>query len=346
MPLYWIDPCKDPRWETFLQRHPAASVFHARAWLAALQRTYGFEPVVLTTTPPGSALVDGIALCRITSRITGDRLVSLPCSDHCEPLADSADGLTRLLGSLTTNIDFTRWKYLELRPLTSEHIPRTRFGATQHFLLHRLDLRPDLDTLFGNLHKNSIRRPMARARRDHLRLERGRSSALLDDFYHLTLLTRRRHQLPPQPIAWFRNLVDTLKNSLELRVAYKDATPIASILTITHKDSIVYKYSCSDRRFSRLGGTQLLLWNAIVQAKQEGLTTLDMGRSDREDLGLIKFKERWGSSASALTYLRLPPGSNSFLSKSFMGRMCKSAVSSLPLRAQALGSRVLYKHLA
>jgi hypothetical protein len=84
---YWIDPITDSRWPEFILRHPSSSVFHTPAWLTALQRTYGYTPLVLTTSPPGSKIENGIPFCRVNSILTGNRLVSLPFSDHWQPHA-------------------------------------------------------------------------------------------------------------------------------------------------------------------------------------------------------------------------------------------------------------------
>jgi len=67
---------------------PRASVFHSRGWLEALKRTYGYEPIVLTTTPDGP-LSNGLVLCRVKTWLSR-RLVSLPFSDHCDPLLNGA----------------------------------------------------------------------------------------------------------------------------------------------------------------------------------------------------------------------------------------------------------------
>src|SRR5206468_3003538 len=95
-----IDPLSDPRWPAFLQRHPDASIFHTPGWLEALRRTYGYEPVVYTTCKPGQELINGIPFCRINSWLTGRRLVSLPFSDHCQPLAACPEDLKELLCAL------------------------------------------------------------------------------------------------------------------------------------------------------------------------------------------------------------------------------------------------------
>ncbi len=116
MPVYVVDPLRDPRWPDFLRRHPDATVFHAPGWLLALQQTYGYEPVVFTTSPPGGELANGWAFCRIRSWLTGRRLVSLPFSDHCQPLEDSTDALQEISCFLGNELKRENWNYVETRP--------------------------------------------------------------------------------------------------------------------------------------------------------------------------------------------------------------------------------------
>jgi hypothetical protein len=68
-----IDPLRDERWIAFLSRHPSASVFHTPGWMAALQRTYGFRPLAVTTSTSAEDLADGIAFCEVKSWLTGRR---------------------------------------------------------------------------------------------------------------------------------------------------------------------------------------------------------------------------------------------------------------------------------
>jgi hypothetical protein len=101
MTAYTLDPLTDRRWLDLLRRHPLASVFHSSEWLSALQRTYNYEPVVVTTCPPESELTNGVVFCRIDSLLTGSRWVSVPFSDYCEPLAGSRAELAGVLSALT-----------------------------------------------------------------------------------------------------------------------------------------------------------------------------------------------------------------------------------------------------
>ena len=60
--------------------------------------------------------------CEVKSWLTGSRLVSLPFSDHCQPLADDPKELQSILEGLQDVAMKRRLKYIELRPLDSEHV--------------------------------------------------------------------------------------------------------------------------------------------------------------------------------------------------------------------------------
>src|ERR1700722_17589433 len=119
LPVYRIDPLKDERWVRFVEEHPDASVFHTPAWLTALERTYGYEPVAFTTSAPGLRLTNGIVFCHVKSWATGSRMVSLSFSDHCHPLVYGTGSLPSLLSALQEEAQHGRWKYMELRPAPS-----------------------------------------------------------------------------------------------------------------------------------------------------------------------------------------------------------------------------------
>src|SRR2546426_12003758 len=65
-----INPLADSRWGEFLHRHARASIFHTLAWLEALQRTYGYEPAVFTTSRPGGQLQGGVSFCSVKSGLS------------------------------------------------------------------------------------------------------------------------------------------------------------------------------------------------------------------------------------------------------------------------------------
>jgi lipid II:glycine glycyltransferase (peptidoglycan interpeptide bridge formation enzyme) len=90
-------------------------------------------------------------------------------------------------------------------------------------------------------------------------------------------------------------------------VASKGDLPVASILTLRHKKSVVYKYGGSIASLNKFGGMAFLFWKTIQEAKDEGLEELDMGRSNADNAGLTAFKEHWRAVGTTLIYWRYPP---------------------------------------
>lgn len=345
-----IDPLKDRRWDEFVWRHPRASVFHSSAWLEALSRTYGYKPIVYTTSSAGQRLQNGIAFCRVESWLTGRRLVSLPFSDHCEPLVDTPQDLEIIAAALEQEARREHWRYIEMRPLRQLEIVTSLQRATVPYTFHQLNLSPDIDTLFRNCHKNSTQRKIVRAEREGLLYREGPTEELLEHFYRLLANTRKRHSRPPQPRNWFVNLVDCFGDALKIRVAFKGDQPVASVLTIRHKDTMVYKYGGSDLRFNNLGGMHLLLWGAIQEAKVSGLHYFDFGRSEADQHGLITFKQRWGSTQSGLIYSRFglsDQATHMFESSAanWRSRMAKYLLARMQPGLLSLAGRALYRHV-
>jgi hypothetical protein len=348
--IYEFQPLTDPRWGDLLERHPKSSIFHTVGWLDALRRTYGYEPIAITTSGPETDLLNGAVFCRVDSWLTGRRLVSLPFSDHCDFLADNVTDLRAMLSILRTHLHQSRLRYVEARPVWESNVSFLESDSTRSYALHQIDLKPDLDTLFRNCHKNSTQKKIYRAEREALIYEEGRSEALLEGFYHLYLLTRRRQVVLPQPKRWFHNLIDCLGEALKIRVAFKDKQPIAAIVTICHKDTLVFKYGCSNKEFQRLGGVHLLLWRSIQDAKRNKLSVFDLGRSEFGNTGLITFKDRWGAKRSVLTYLRLLNAAQSRGAFAAPGadwreRMAKKVLPYLPDRIIGSAANVMCRHI-
>jgi hypothetical protein len=298
-----IRPLEDPGWDDLIRRHPHSSVFHSRPWLCALSLTYGYQPLALTTSSADSALKDAVLFCDVNSWITGRRLVSLPFSDHCEPLIEHGDN-SAFASAIEAECRAKRRKYVELRSTRSFQMDTSLSCATTPYVLHTIELDADLDTLFANLHKSSVQRKIRKAEKEGLVYEEGSTESLLKRFYDLVVLTRRRQKLPPQPYKWFSNLLRCFGDHLTVCMVSSGNRPVAGMLTLTHKLTLTYKYGAMDYDFRWVGPMQYLFWRSIVSAKKRGLQTFDLGRSHSVQDGVITFKRRLGAQESQLYYSR------------------------------------------
>ena len=90
--------------------------------------------------------------CKVSSRLTGKRLVATPFSDHCSILVDDDERLVALLEAAKADMKAEGLKYIELRPIGRERgavLRELGFGESQKLMFHRLDISGDPETIFG-----------------------------------------------------------------------------------------------------------------------------------------------------------------------------------------------------
>jgi hypothetical protein len=345
--IYNLDPISDSRWEEFLQRDPRASVFHSPGWLQALACTYGYKPVVFTTTPPDRPLENGAVFSIVRSWLIHPRLVSLPFSDHVDPLMDEAKDLLELLDNLRSGQQAGKWKKIEFRPPATgrQHLDWGTFHDGQSFVLHHIDLCVGLDRVYSRFHHDSIQRKIRKAERCGVEEDVGRSERHVQIFFALHTMTRRRKSLPPPPYSWFRNILDCLGEKVKIRLALKEGRPIAAILTLRFKETAVYKYGCTDNRYHNLGAMPFLLWRAMEEEHQTGARKFDLGRSEIHNSGLIGFKEKFGAERTQMIHKIFPNMHSSALEQDWRMVWAKKLFRLLPEKALVYAGSCIYPHI-
>lgn len=345
--IYTLDPISDPRWQEFLQSDPRASVFHSPGWLEAILRTYDYVPVVFTTTPPDRPLDNGAAFSIVKSWLVRPRLVSLPFSDHVDPLMANDADLSELLRELRRGQQAGLWKRIEFRAPTAvtQDPSWAAFHDGQAYALHRVDLRAGLDKVYSRFHRDSIQRKIHKAERSGIQEDVGRSERHLQLFFALHTTTRRRKGLPPPPYSWFRNILNCLVENAKIRIALKDGLPIAAILTLRFKETAVYKYGCTDNRYHNFGAMPFLLWKAMEQACHSGAQEFDLGRSEIHNSGLIRFKEKFGAARTEFTH-KIFPGKHPIASEQdWRMAWAKKVFKLLPERVLIYAGARIYPHI-
>ncbi|MBZ5572756.1 MAG: GNAT family N-acetyltransferase [Acidobacteriia bacterium] len=201
-----------------------------------------------------------------------------------------------------------------------------------------------MEQIFRSLHKDSVQRRIQRAEREGLSYATGRSEVLVDDFYRLLLITRRRHHLLPQPRAWFNNLVECMGDKVQIRVTGKKGRPIAAMLTLRHGSTVTYKYGCSDERLHNLGAMPFLLWKLIEESKASGAEKIDFGRSDLDQESLITFKDKFGTTKRLLNYYRYPQAPKQ-KPVAWGEHAIRQFFSMLPDAFSSTAGRLVYRHM-
>jgi CelD/BcsL family acetyltransferase involved in cellulose biosynthesis len=305
MAVIIIDPLCNALWNELIESHPLASLFHSVEWLRSLATTYEFEiKAVIKTDKQGHAIA-GIHYCSFDDE-RGKRIVSLPFSDFSDALVQSLDEWDELIALLLTeNCPIITRQLHNTIPLLDES-----FVLTSRAKWHGIDLQPDLDMLWTGLHE-SARRAIRKSQRMGVKVRLAESTELRT-FYKLHLMVRKvKYGLLAQPYAFFENIC---KNFLEsnqglIFFAEYEGKVIGSLFFLAWKDVFTYKFSASHQDELEFRPTDILLWEAIQYGKAQGFRMLDLGLSDWEQEGLIRFKRKYSSEEKTVSFLHYtPPG--------------------------------------
>jgi CelD/BcsL family acetyltransferase involved in cellulose biosynthesis len=284
----------DPRWHSFVSSCAEAGPFHHPAWAGLLADCYGFRPFALATSDAEGAIEAGIPVLEEPRLLRRPRLLSLPFTDACPPLARSEAARGRLAAELAAT------GRLELHgPLAGPGLVSRLRGVR-----HVLDLEPDAELLRRRF-RSQMRRNIARAEREGAVVRRGETRAdLVETFYELHLRTRRRLGVPVQPRRFFRLLWDDMiePGLGTVFVAYAGSTPVAGAVFLAWNGTATYKFGASDPAYWGMRPNNLLFWDAIRWACGRGDRTLDFGRTELDNRGLREFKSGWGAREEPLFY--------------------------------------------
>ncbi len=336
----FIDPHTDPRWSAFVDAHPEALIFHHPLWMEVLERAYGYRQVSLACSD-GDEVIGILPLLEIRSRLTGSRAVCLPFSDTSTLLVrDDAAG-DSLLARATELCGLRHWKYVEIRG-GSPH-----GAAAAEYMLHRVKLLPDPQLLFKTFEKKRTQYTLKKFEKAGVTVARRTDAGAMASFVRLNYVTRRKHGIPPQPDRFFELFHELLvAGGLGfVSVATFEEEAIAASVFLHYQGVLYHKFNASNEAFLHLSANPGILWDALRWACEHGYHTADLGRSDLDGEGLIKYKRGWGAEETMLRYYRVPADAGGAGRKpAGHGGVLKPIMRHLPLPLLKLIGKVLYEH--
>jgi hypothetical protein len=284
-----------------VEAQPAASFFHTSSWANVLVESYGYRPAYFSVIRNGS-LRALLPVMEIDSLLTGRRGVSLPFSDYADPFAEE-DGEYGLLaeGALRYGAR-AGWKTLEIRGGLS---PWDESAASSRFLGHRLSLAGTESEILAGFRTN-MRRNIARASKEGVTVELSGTSEAMEEYYRLHCITRKGHGIPPQPLKFFRKILEHVigRGAGRIALASYRGTIVAGIVIFHHGKKAIYKYGASDVMGKQCRANNLVMWEAIRWYRQQGVTEFCFGRTESENTGLREYKLGYGATEYELPYYK------------------------------------------
>lgn len=296
--LVRITNISDNKWLDFINRCPQSSIFHHPAWLHTIGETYKLSFIYYVFLNSNNEILAGIPLFKINRK----KICSIPFTDHCSVLHLDDQAFTILMNGLNEIKSNDRSYKIQIR--SNVRLPLD-YHVDDQFNLHTLELSKDTSELYENLSSN-IKRGIRRANREGLFVREENNIDSVNKYYDLHLSTRKRQGIPVQPKMFFNNLWKyTINCGLGRFIfVYKDSKPVAGAVFLQFNKVFVYKYGGSISKYWNLRPNNLLFWYAIQLANNEGYTKFDWGRTNRENKGLLFFKNQWNCEKSTLYYYR------------------------------------------
>jgi CelD/BcsL family acetyltransferase involved in cellulose biosynthesis len=310
--LHVVEPWTDARWDAYLASHPRATVYHTAAWNRIVCEIGRYPSLCLLHERDGR--VTGVLpLVAVESRLTGNRISSLPFSDYGFALADDADTVRVLTGEARAvrarrGAAFWEMRGAPVLPDGGEAIAADA-PRSSHFWNYLIPLTEDTEAVNRTFSRTAVRQTIKKSAKLGVTVRVAGGDQDLDAFYALYVRNRRRHGIPPQPHKLFEmvlnRLTDTPRASLYL-AEYQGDT-IAGLIMVHFNGTTYAKYEGVDETRRELLALYPLFWKTIEDAALAGDRWYDFGRTADDNKGLNEFKGRWGTQQVALPYFFDPP---------------------------------------
>jgi hypothetical protein len=324
--------------------HSRSTIFHGSEWARVLAETYGHVPQYVCRFDLGR-LIEALPIMEVNSWWKGRRGVSLPFTDSCGPICEqNADGCELYQKAVDCGRE-RRWKFFECRdssPSWDGAKPSLEFYG------HVVNLEVGADRVFKGM-DSSIRRGVRKAEAAGLKVEFSSDAESIRIYYDLHCQTRRRHGLPPQPFRFFENIQRYMLGAGKGFVAISrfEGQPASAAVFFRHGKEAMYKFGASNFSMQQHRPNNLMMWEAMRRCAEEGVSSLNLGRSSLSNDGLRRFKLGLGAAEQKLQYAKYD-----FLSKQFVADVDRvegwfnRVFSRMPLSMLRLAGASLYPHLS
>ena len=327
------------QWIRFAAQIPDATLYHRRLWVELLRAAHGTN-IQVATLAYGSEPVAGCLFAR-PARPFARRLISLPDSELCGPLAKDEESRDAFLGALVSH-------------------PRARAGFEIHgaagppapwetvdtFAQWTVEMERPLEKLHQALDRD-VRRNMRHATEAGVTVEWGDSVQYLRRFYRLHLDTRRRLGVPPRPFRYFKLLhqIFSPTGALSVWIAHLRDSDLAGLVMLQDGDALYAKMNA--RSLDCPNGANHLMFVSAMDEFAGRVRRWDLGRVDVRNRGLQDFKKRLGAASTPLPYAYFPRAPRNISSEVLSGpaQILSHAWRRLPLWTTRVLGTVVYGFL-
>jgi CelD/BcsL family acetyltransferase involved in cellulose biosynthesis len=296
-------------WNEFITKNtPNAfySLYNLFEWRRILIHAYGYEPYYIIAEEKGE-IAGCFSLMLVKSRLFGNRLISLPFTDHgCGPCVK--DG----------NVAVLKFLLDEARQIAvKKHVQSVKICAPQQFVLENaaeyrklydyctflISLKRSKDDVWSGLDKR-IRNAVRKAQKGGVKVVIDNSEDGVATLHKIHVANMKKLGTPPHSKKFFK----VMQSELEPEGLYKaffaeyKGNRIAAIVVFPHRESVRWGIGGALPKYRELNPINLLLLEAVQWAIDNGYELFDFGGS-RPKSGNYFFKTGWMGKNSDMSQI-------------------------------------------
>lgn len=291
--VHELDAAHAPQWDAYVNANPAASAYHLSCWQQIIGEAFGHPSVYLYARDDAGNVCGVLPMVRLTSRVFGDFVVSIPFFNYGGPLGEHADVEAALLAHAAERAAAMGVKHVEFR----DDVPREHWPVREDKVAMLRALPDSPEALWQEL-GTKLRAQIKKPQKENPSVSIG-GIELLDDFYEVFAINMRDLGTPVYAKEFFAVILRRLPDMAKIVVVRHQGRPVSTAFLLGYRQMMEIPWASTIREANQLSMNMLLYWEVLSYCIRQGYRCFDFGRST-VGAGTYKFKEQWGAQPKQL----------------------------------------------
>jgi len=292
------------QWDEFVDQNTESTFYHQYSWLQIMESIFGYRQRGFVLQD-GGFVVGGLPLFEV-NRFYEKCLVSSPFRDRGGLLTKHGVDSSIMIDEgirvgTTSRCDYVLLKNAEqIDPAVKK---KFALHESNFWITTRIDLANGAESIWKNL-KNNAQGPVKQAKKFGVEVFQGSAEEDMKAFYEIFLQTRHKLGIPSFCEIFFLELWRKFcipGKAILFLASYKER-PIAGMILLLHKDTVIDGYAASLPDYVQLRPNDLLVWHAIEWACAAGFKVFDFGADSPRQSGLLAYKQKWNGIQEVLPH--------------------------------------------
>jgi FemAB-related protein (PEP-CTERM system-associated) len=283
------------KWDEFIMSSPEGTFGHLSGWKKVYE-IYGYKSYHIAAFD-NTGSIRGVLPLFLNKNILGNKfLVSNPFLGYGGMCAHDDKTKEALVLKAREIAVKNNVEYVEIRQLARAI---NTLPTKADFVTFFLRLEKDEELIWKNTLTPKVRNQIRKAVKSGLTAHFGKE--YLDDFYRVLAVNHRDLGTPLHSKAFFGKILEEFNNSSGIIVVKHEDKVIAGMMYIYFRNVFSEPWAASLREYNKFCPNNILYWEAIKYACNNGFEYFDFGRST-VGCGSCNFKKQWGAEQIQLNY--------------------------------------------